>query len=845
MRRLLLFAVIVCLPLILSAQIQQGYVKTKGRMVNGQHVAGKGLPGATVNIQGGNSVGVKNANGSFSFAVPAKTYMVQSVQKKGYELVDADAVSKPYQHSANPLYLVMETPEQQMQDKLDAERKLRRTLQRQLQQREDEIDAMHATVEEKQRLLQQLYKDQENNEKLIADMAKEYSQMDYDQMDSLNQHISDAILNGRLMEADSLLRSKGDMKGRIADVRKEQQAEAQEEQELAQRQENLEVSKEGTKKKLEDIAADCYKFFDRFKLENQHDSAAYYIELRAELDTTNAEWQFDAAKYLQEQNQFRKSGIYYDRALEIRRGLAQSNPQAYEHAVAATLNNLAVLCKDTQRFTESEVMYKNTLEIYRRLAKSNPQAYEPNVATTLNNLAILYWRTHRFTESETMFKEALEKRRCLAQSNPQAYEPDVAMTLNNLAVLYKDTQRFTEGETMFKEALETYCRLAHSNPQAYEPYVAGTLNNQADLYINTQRFTEGEAMYKKALEIRRRLAQSNPQAYEPDVAATLNNLAVLYYSTRRFTEVETMFKEALEIRRHLAHFNPQAYDPDVAMTLNNLAILYQNTQRMTESEAIYKEALVIRRRLAQSNPQAYEPYVAQTLNNLASLYYSTHRLTECEVMYKEALIILRRLARSNPQAYEPDVAQTQYNIGLLKIDMKQYKEAIPPLEETLSIYRRISQTNPAQTQGYEGSLYYLSQLYNVVKDYLAAYHLNQEWLPIVKKKYETNPESLRNYYAENIGNYSWYCIFAKQYAEAEQYAREGLAIDATKHYIYSNLAAALLFQGRYEEAEQIYRQYKDELKDGFIDDFKQYAEAGVIPEERKTDVERIKRLIEE
>ena len=116
--RLIISIFVACMVWTSQAQTQQGYVKTKGRMVNGQHVAGKGLPGATVNIQGGNSVGVKNANGSFSFVVPAKTYMVQSVQKKGYELVDADAVSKPYQHSANPLYLVMETPEQQMQDKL-------------------------------------------------------------------------------------------------------------------------------------------------------------------------------------------------------------------------------------------------------------------------------------------------------------------------------------------------------------------------------------------------------------------------------------------------------------------------------------------------------------------------------------------------------------------------------------------------------------------------------------------------------------------------------------------------------------------------------------------------------
>ena len=177
--------------------------------------------------------------------------------------------------------------------------------------------------------------------------------------------------------------------------------------------------------------------------------------------------------------------------------------------------------------------------------------------------------------------------------------------------------------------------------------------------------------------------------------------------------------------------------------------------------------------------------------------------------------------------------------------MKQYKDAIPLFGEALSIYRRISQSNPVHTQEYEGSLYYLSQLYNVVKDYLAAYQLNKEWLPIMKKKYEAAPESLRSDYASQMAHQSYYSIFAKQYVEAEQYAREGLAIDATKHFIYSNLASALLFQGRYEEAEQIYRQYKDELKDGFLDDFKQYAEAGVIPRERKPEVERIKRLLEE
>ena len=657
------FWVIVCLMVVNAglAQTQQGVVKTRGKMVNGKHVAGQGLSGATITLQGRSRV-LSQGNGTFSFPVQNKTFMVQGVQKQGYQLVDADAAPKAYQYSTNTFYLVMDTPDQQAEDRLSAERKIRRTLQRQLQQREDELEEMkeRLTQEEYHRRLAQLYEDQKNNEKLIADMAKEYSLIDYDQLDELNRQISDAILNGELTKADSLLRSKGDMQSRSEEIDRRRQAESKERAELAQRQANLAASETGTHKLLEDFADDCLKYHDMFKLENRHDSAAYYIELRADKDTTNAEWQFDAALYLQKQNQFSKAAIYYQKALVIR----------------------------------------------RRLAQSNPKTYELDVAMTLNNLALLYSYTQRFSESEEMYKEALSIRRCLAQSNPQAYEPYVAHTLNNLANLYSDTQRFSESEEMYKEALAIY-----------------------------------------------RLAQSNPQAYEPDVAVTLNNLANLYYKAQRFSE----------------------------------------------SEAMYKEALAIRRRLAQSNLQAYES----------------------------------------------DLAGTLYNIGLLKVKTEQYADAISPFEEALNIYRRLAQINPAEQHAYEGSLYWLSQLYPAVNNYLSAYNINKEWLPILKQKYEAEPDTQKEDYATTLGSQSFYAIFAKQYAEAEQYAHEGLAVDSTKHLIYANLAAALLFQGKHTEAEKIYRQYKYELKDGFLDDFRQYAEAGVIPPECEADVEKIKKLLSE
>ena len=135
MKKMLCVCFLLTLPMMLTAQTQKGIVKTRGRMVNGQHVQGKGLPGASVTIRGGNKYNVKNNNGSFSFPVTTNTFLIQNVQKNGYQLVDADLTSKPFNVSANPIYLVMETPEQQMEDLLEAEEKISKTLREQLKKR--------------------------------------------------------------------------------------------------------------------------------------------------------------------------------------------------------------------------------------------------------------------------------------------------------------------------------------------------------------------------------------------------------------------------------------------------------------------------------------------------------------------------------------------------------------------------------------------------------------------------------------------------------------------------------------------------------------------------------------
>lgn len=146
MKRTYLLSLCLLVLTMASAQTQQGVVKTKGRMVNGQLQPGTKLSGAVIAVRGRSAVLSQN-NGKFSFATNGQSFMLDSVRKKGYQLVDAEAAPRSYAVTKSPLYVLMETPEQQMQDKLTAERKIRLTLQRQLQEKEDNIEPSYDSSE--------------------------------------------------------------------------------------------------------------------------------------------------------------------------------------------------------------------------------------------------------------------------------------------------------------------------------------------------------------------------------------------------------------------------------------------------------------------------------------------------------------------------------------------------------------------------------------------------------------------------------------------------------------------------------------------------------------------------
>ena len=702
---LLLAAMMLCA--MLSAQTQQGYVKTKGRMVDGQLVPGQGLKGATVCIKGKTAVLVKADNGAFSFPVTETQFRVDSVRKNGYQLVDMDALSKTYKPSANPIYLVMETPEQQLQDQLTAERRIRRTLTDQLRQREDEIEALKEqqkiTDEEYRQALQKLYKETDQNEQLVKDMVGRYSTIDYDQLSEFDQKISELILNGELIKADSMLRTKGDINERVEQYRRHEAINAKEREELTKRGAQLEQSEVLALRERDDLANDCYRKFEIFKMQHLYDSAAYYIELRAGLDTTNIEWGIESIDFMKEYL------ARYDDAIDLYYKLLNISTSIYgiNHSYNATiLNNIGVVLTKKCQYKQALECYNRTISLASAIDSTNNR--NDIIAIAFNNIGTVYCQLDRFEEAITYH----DKAKSIFLSIYGENSPKIAQCYINLANDYAKKESYEESLYYLSSALSILLMYYDEN----NPYIASANNSLGVIY-----WKKGD--YKKALECYQKSLNAYLYTYgnsHPNVATSYNNLGTLKFRLGEYEDAITFFEKALSIRIRFYGQNSE----DVANTCNNLGVIYDKIGNLEKALSYYEESLRIRSGLYGESHSS----IATLYNNIGVLYDRLGNFEQAICYYGKALNIKESLYGKNSSS----VAVSYINIGLAYKDHGDYEMALENFNYALNIQLTIygdSHLDIATTYSGMGSVYENQKAYEkALNCYLNALQIRQETL---------------------------------------------------------------------------------------------------------------------
>ena len=483
------------------------------------------------------------------------------------------------------------------------------------------------------------------------------------------------------------------------------------------------------------------------------------------------------------QNEWQKAG-------QLLKGLAD------ELQTLQDVQAYARFCLEQQEFDDAKTYYLKYLAMVE--SDNNHSDYQYRMSVAYVNLGVLFQRLKHFDESENYLKKSLQIRQSLLSETDNTSIEDLATSYNDIGGLYRELNRFDDAERMFQEAVRLRRKL-YQRSEAYAGTLGTSLNNLGTLYWDKNKLEECEKCYDEALNLHRKNAADSVNENVAELASTLDNMASLNLKKRDFSKCEQLHLEALALRRHLVTSNPQAFSDNLAYSLGNLGNLYQTMGLLDKSIPMYEEALDIFRQLSEKYPLVYQTQIAMTQMNIGVLYMALGNMNRSIELLEATIATYQEMAKHKSGVYEPNIAMTLVNLGMAYDAAHRYDEGKEVLDQATKIYGRLAEKTPA---------------------------------------------AFNFYYAYSLNTQASNSIFQNRFADAERQARQAVDIEASQVIFQTNLAVALLLQGDYAEAEKIYRQYKDKLKDAFLDDFKQFTEAGVIPKKYEADVEKIKKLLE-
>ncbi|KAK1339552.1 hypothetical protein QTO34_020235 [Cnephaeus nilssonii] len=270
--------------------------------------------------------------------------------------------------------------------------------------------------------------------------------------------------------------------------------------------------------------------------------------------------------HFRDQNKYKDAANLLNDALAIReKTLGKDHP-----AVAATLNNLAVLYGKRGKYKEAEPLCKRALEIREKVLGKD----HPDVAKQLNNLALLCQNQGKYEEVEYYYQRALE----IYQTKLGPDDPNVAKTKNNLASCYLKQGKFKQAETLYKEILTRAHErefgsvdglvrfLPHLlSPTPHEPAASCELVVvlSSSLTVSFPPSDENKPIWMHAEEREecKGKQKDGPSFGEyggwykackvdsPTVTTTLKNLGALYRRQGKFEAAETLEEAAMRSRK--------------------------------------------------------------------------------------------------------------------------------------------------------------------------------------------------------------------------------------------------------------------------------------------------------
>ncbi|HYR74853.1 MAG TPA: tetratricopeptide repeat protein [Pyrinomonadaceae bacterium] len=326
--------------------------------------------------------------------------------------------------------------------------------------------------------------------------------------------------------------------------------------------------------------------------------------------------------------------------------------------------------------------------------------------------------------------------------------------------LYR-SDNLPEAIEKYREGLSIYKGMEDKNGEVE------MLINIAVLYSQLARRTRGmpqQANFAQSMDYFNRawdLEKAREGAESGEVARVQNYIGVAYEGQHNYDQARSYYEQALEIRKKIPD-----NDSDLALLYSNLGGAFQQLDMYPEAQTQFELAVEIRRKTLATDDVG----LVQSYNRIASVEASRGHTFKAEGILKNSLEIINKASPATNRDLEK--ASTRNLLGLTYFYQGRFADALVQYQEALALSRQARGMGSSQEATY-----------------------------------------LHNLALASLG--------LANYAEAEAFERGALAIyekspeqnDETLALGHTTLARIRREQNKYTEAESLFNQALEEMKD--------------------------------
>lgn len=623
---LLLFLITGC---TVFGQVQKGYVKTPGRYDH----KGEAVGGVIIRARGNHNDVLSDKNGIFALPMQniknGEPYVLERIYKSGYVLLEPDMIGRELAFSNKVALTLVMMLNAQLQEELynmqeSYQEELLKNYQEKINQLEKDVNDNIITKDFYDQKISELKAGFDNIQASANDLANYYVRLDYDKLDNSSLEIYRCIASGELDHAYELIKPFIDI------IRQEKETLSA-----------INKKEEFEKKQLEEANNDMMAYYEKQKKDAQYlyylytisslkfdnNKALYYLEKRADLDSSVSEWQLDAGLFcMQYSADYDKAIVYLNHVIQ-NKSIQEGNKQSIILAAMGLYN----IYNNMGFYNKAEDYYKMAHDI-----AVNDADY-PYLAMMYNNCAVTFRNRGKYDDALDLFRKALD-----IYKSYDGFDAEVSTLYNNIGMIKRDQGLYQEALTYYEKSLNMRSELFGIN----SVFVAESYNNIGDVYGMMQAFDKSNEYLQKALEIRTKIYGDK----HPLVAQTYSNIGKIYID-------KSQADKALEYCSIAKYIYEELGMDDYLDAASNY-LNYGNANRLkgyldTAKRALEKSLTVRQKYLPDDHYSIAESYFT-----LGSLYYDLGSYTIAKDYYQKAL----RVFENNPSINAKAIKQTKQYI---------------------------------------------------------------------------------------------------------------------------------------------------------------------------------------